>query len=128
MDHRGIDMYLTTSSKKKFTQIMISVAMAALVGVSANVLAAAVDADAAQALAKKSNCLKCHSIDKKKEGPPFKETAARYKGKPDAEETLFKHATSNPKIKIDGKEEEHEGVKSKSEPEIRNLVRWILSR
>lgn len=102
--------------------------MAALVGVSANVLAAAVDADAAQALAKKSNCLKCHSIDKKKEGPPFKETAAKYKGKPDAEETLFKHATSNPKIKIDGKEEEHESVKSKSEPEIRNLVRWILSR
>ena len=39
------------------------------------------DGDAAQALAKKSNCLKCHSIDKKKDGPAFKVTAEKYKGK-----------------------------------------------
>lgn len=120
-------MYLLVSSKKKLTQVMIPVAMA-LIGMSANVLAADVDADAAQALAKKSNCFKCHAIDKKKDGPPFKETAGKYKGKADAEEKLVKHLTTGPKIKIDGKEEEHDIVKSKSDPEIRNLVRWILSR
>lgn len=127
MNRKGFDMSLITTSKKKLAQIVIPVALA-LVGLSANVLAADVNADAAQALAKKSNCFKCHAVDKKKDGPPFKETAAKYKGKADAEEKLVKHLTTNPKIKIDGKEEEHEGVKSKSDPEIRNLVRWILSR
>src|SRR6185295_12485158 len=62
---------------------------------------AAVDADAAQALAKKSNCMKCHSVTAKKDGPAFKETAAKYKGKPDAEQKLTAHVTTNPKIKID---------------------------
>ena len=88
----------------------------------------AVDAEAAQALIKKSDCGKCHAVDKKKDGPSFKETAAKYKTKADAEETLFKHVTTAPKIKIDGKEEEHKVVKSKDEAEIRNLARWILSR
>jgi cytochrome c len=32
------------------------------------------DADAAQALLKKNDCLKCHALDKKKDGPSFKET------------------------------------------------------
>lgn len=115
------------SPKIKLSQFIVPV-MGALIGLSANVYAADIDADAAQALAKKSNCLKCHAVDKKKNGPPFKETAAKYKGKADAEEKLFKHVTTNPKVKIDGKEEEHEGVKSKNDAEIRNLVRWILSR
>ena len=43
------------------------------------------DAEAAQALVKKSDCLKCHAVDKKKDGPSFKETAAKYKGKPKEE-------------------------------------------
>ena len=34
---------------------------------SAQAQAQAVDADAAQALAKKEGCLKCHAVDKKKE-------------------------------------------------------------
>lgn len=86
------------------------------------------DADAAQALAKKSNCMKCHSVDKKKEGPAFKETAAKYKGKPDGAQKLFTHLTTNPKVKVDGKEEEHAGPKTKDEAEIRNLIDYILSQ
>src|SRR3954469_13078673 len=43
--------------------------------------AQAADAEAAQALARQNNCLKCHSVDKEKEGPAFKKTAAKYKGK-----------------------------------------------
>lgn len=90
--------------------------------------AQSVDAAAAESLAKKSKCLTCHSVDKKKDGPSFKETAAKFKDKADAEQKLFAHLMSNPKVKVDGKEEVHEGPKTKNEAEIRNLVRWILSR
>lgn len=88
----------------------------------------AVDEDAAQALAKKDKCTKCHSIDKKKEGPSFKETAAKYKGKADAVDKLYKHLTTSPKVKVDGIEEEHANVKSASDAEIKNLIAYILSR
>jgi len=88
----------------------------------------AVDADAAQALAKKSNCTKCHSVSAKKDGPSFKETAAKYKGQADAEQKLTTHLTTSPKIKIDGKEEEHTNVKSTDPNEIKNLVQWILAQ
>lgn len=87
-----------------------------------------VDVAAAEALAKKSSCTKCHSVDKKKDGPSFKDTAAKYKSKADAEAKLIKHMTSAPKIKIDGVEEEHPVVKTKDEAEIKNLVFYILSR
>ena len=90
--------------------------------------AQAVDADAAQALAKKSNCMKCHSVAAKKEGPSFKETAAKYKGQSDAEQKLVAHITTSPKIKVEGKEETHPDVKSKDSAEIRNLVQWILAQ
>jgi cytochrome c len=90
--------------------------------------AQAVDADAAQALAKKSNCFKCHSISAKKTGPSYKEVAAKYKGKPDAEEKLIKHVTTHPKVMIDGKEEEHAAVQTTDPDATRNLVQWILSQ
>lgn len=89
--------------------------------------AAEVDADAAQALLKKSNCFKCHAVDKKKDGTPYKEVAKKYKGKADAEEKLFKHMTTAPMVKIDGKEEEHSKIKSKDDAEIRNVIHWILA-
>lgn len=91
-------------------------------------IAADADADAAQALAKKSGCLKCHSVDKKRDGPSFKETAAKYKGKAGAEDALHKHLTTNPKIKVDGVEETHDSLKTKDDKEIRNVIRWILTR
>jgi len=90
--------------------------------------ASAVDADGAQALIRKSDCTKCHAVDKKKDGPSFKETAGKYKGKADAGQKLFIHLTTNPKVKIDGKEEEHAALKTKNEAEVRNVVEWILSR
>ncbi len=88
----------------------------------------AVDESAAEALAKKSGCLTCHSVTQKRGAPSYKEVAAKYKGKADAEPMLVKHLTSNPKIKVDGKEEEHDSLKTKNEAEVRNVVRWILSR
>jgi cytochrome c len=90
--------------------------------------AQSVDVAAAEALVKKSGCLKCHSVSAKKEGPSFKQTAAKYKDNADAEKTLFAHVTTNPKIKIDGKEELHDSLKTKNEAEIKNVVQYILSR
>jgi cytochrome c len=88
----------------------------------------AVDADAAQALAKKEGCLKCHAIDKKKEGAALKEISAKYKGKADAEAKLIHHITSGEKVKFeDGREEEHKIIKTKDAAEIKNLIDWILS-
>jgi cytochrome c len=88
---------------------------------------AAVDADAAQALLKKSDCFKCHAIDKKKDGPPYKDVAKKYKGKADAEDKLTKHITLSPMVEIDGKKEEHKSIKTKDAAEVKNLVQWILS-
>jgi cytochrome c len=92
------------------------------------VQAQSVDASAAEALMKKSGCMKCHAVSAKKDGPSFKETAAKYKGKPDAEAALYKHLTTGPTIKIDGKEERHEIIKTKNDAEIKNVIAYILSR
>ncbi|MFA6310300.1 MAG: c-type cytochrome [Sterolibacterium sp.] len=97
---------------------------AALLPLTAN---AAVDADAAQALMKKSDCFKCHAIDKKKDGPSYKEVSKKYKGKADAEDKLFKHVTMKPMIEIDGKKEEHKAIKSTDKAEVTNAIHWILS-
>ena len=86
------------------------------------------DAGAAEALMKKNGCFKCHSVSAKKDGPSYKSVAEKYKGKPDAEATLFKHLTTGPTVKIDGKEERHEIIKTKSEAEIKNVIAYILSR
>lgn len=88
---------------------------------------AAVDADAAQALLKKSNCTKCHSVDKKKDGPAYKDVAKKYKGKADAEAKLITHITTGPMVEIDGKKEEHSKIKSSDAAEQKNIVQWILS-
>ena len=101
---------------------------AASLAVTIGTAHADVDVSAAEALAKKSGCLKCHAVDKKKDGPSFKETAAKYKGKPDAVDKITKHITTSPKIKVDGVEETHDALKSKDPKEIRNVVDWILSR
>jgi cytochrome c len=94
---------------------------------SASFAYAAVDADAAQALLKKSDCFKCHAIDKKKDGPAYKEVAKKYKGKADAEDKLTKHITLKPMIEIDGKKEEHKAIKSTDAAEIKNVVQWMLA-
>jgi cytochrome c len=112
---------------KLIKQVLVLAAFgsAALMSVPA---AAAVDAAAAEALARQNGCLKCHGIDKKKDGPAYKEVAAKYRGKPEAEARLITHITSGEKAKFpDGHEEEHKIIKTKDMGEIKNLVNWILS-
>jgi len=77
------------------------------------------DADGAQTLARQNNCFKCHAVDKDKVGPAWKDVAAKYKGKPDAEAKLYTHLTTGPK--------DHPIVKAKSPDDTKNLVSWILS-
>jgi cytochrome c len=90
---------------------------------------AAPDAAAAEALARQNNCFKCHSVNKKKDGPSFAETAAKYKGKPEAEARILTHLTTGEKAKFpDGHEEEHKVIKAKDEAEIKNLIAWILAQ
>ena len=90
---------------------------------------AAVDDEAAKALARQNNCFKCHSVDKEKDGPTYIKVAAKYKGKANAEERLVTHITSGEKAKFpDGHEEEHKIIKTKDMAEIKNLVNWILSQ
>jgi len=116
------------NNANRLLALPFAAALAALVALVAGAPAWALDADAAQALARKSDCLKCHAVDKKKDGPSFKETAAKYKGKADAEQKLYVHLTTKPKVKVDGKEEEHTMLKTTNEAEVRNVAQWILSR
>jgi cytochrome c len=112
---------------KKFIQSIM-----AMLALSVTVTAQAVDAEAAKALAKQNNCLKCHAIDKEKEGPTFKKVAEKYKGKADAQAKLVNHLTSGEKAKFpDGHEEEHKIVKTnppKDVEQVKNLADWVLSQ
>ncbi|HEY7743985.1 MAG TPA: c-type cytochrome [Burkholderiales bacterium] len=105
----------------KFTLTLIAVAAAALVASGAH----AADAKAAEALAKTSGCLGCHTTDKKLVGPSYKEIADRYRKNKGAEALLFK------KVKEGGK-----GVWGDipmtpnahvKDADIKTIVQWILS-
>jgi cytochrome c len=80
-------------------------------------LVAAGPANAQEALAKSSGCLNCHAVDTKKMGPAFKEVAAKYKGKADAETVLV--------AKISGGKD-HPSVKASPE-EVKGIVKWVLA-
>ena len=89
---------------------------------------AAVDADAANKMATDNGCTKCHSVDKTKKGPSFQKTAAKYKGKADAEAKLTDFLTKGQKVKMDdGTEEEHKAVKA-ADPGLKNLIQFILAQ
>ena len=67
-------------------------------------------------LAKSSGCLNCHDAATKKVGPAFKDIAAKYKGKADAEATLTAKLTGG---------KDHPQVKA-SPDDVKSLVKWIL--
>ena len=69
-------------------------------------------------LAKSSGCLNCHDVATKKVGPAFKDVAAKYKGKSDAEATLVAKLS-------EGKG--HPAVKA-SKDDVTKLVKWVLEQ
>jgi cytochrome c len=112
----------------KFSHFFRVVLALGLTSGSLAVHAQALDAAAAEALLLTNKCAKCHSVDKKKDGPAYKVTAAKYKGKADAEAKLVTHLTTAPTVEIDGVKEEHQKIKAKDDAAVRNLVNYILSR
>jgi cytochrome c len=114
------------SFTRRFIELAVLGATVALVSTAAQ---AAVNADAAAALAKKNDCMKCHAIDKEKKAPSYKKIAESWKGKADAEAKLIEAITKGPKVKLkDGSEEEHKIIDSKDPAALKNLVDWILSQ
>lgn len=90
---------------------------------------AAVDEAAAQALAKKNDCFKCHAVDKTKKGPSYKKIVAKYKEKKLGVDEAIKQMTAGKKVKLeDGTEEDHKIIDTKDPKELKNLAEWILSR
>jgi cytochrome c len=75
-------------------------------------------AQASAALAE-ANCGKCHEMDKKKKGPAYKATAAKYKGKADAEAVIFK-AITDPNG-------DHPEMKAKPE-DVKAVIKWVLAQ
>lgn len=90
-------------------------------------LAAPGIASADEAQARANGCLKCHAVDKKKDGPAYKDVAKKYKGKADAEAKLTAFLSKGGKIKVDGQEEDHKIVKGGDPAVAASLAKWILS-
>jgi cytochrome c len=120
-----------TMTKSLKSLIPLSMAAAAVFCYSSSAQAA-VDVEAAKALARQNKCLECHAVEKEKEGPSYKSVAAKFKGKANAEARLIEHITSGEKAKFpDGHEEAHKIVKTtpaKDMEQIKNLVGWILAQ
>ena len=98
----------------------------AIVAASSMLVAAQANAADASALAQKSGCLACHSVEKKVLGPAYKDVAAKYKGDKSAEAKLVA------KVKAGGS-----GVwgpmpmppmgAQVKEADITKIVQWVLS-
>jgi cytochrome c len=89
---------------------------------------AALDVIAAQNLARQSGCLECHSVYQKKDGPAWKDVAAKYHAQAGASQRLYAHVTTGRKARFDdGHEKEHPIVKTSDAKRIQNLVDWILA-
>ena len=104
--------------------LLLTIAAAGSMFVAAQ--ANAVDAKAAEALAQKSGCLACHSIDKKVLGPGYKDVAAKYKGDKTAEAKLVE------KIKKGGSGVWGPMPMPGNSPQVKDadivtITQWILS-
>ncbi len=93
---------------------MKSILIAAVVTLG---LGAAGIASASEDLAKSSGCATCHAKDTKKMGPSYKDIAAKYKGKADAQKTIVANLMAG---------KGHPAVKS-SEADTTTLVKYILA-
>lgn len=117
-----------STPRKAFLGTVAAAAALALAGFALPAVAAP-DADAAQALLKKNDCLKCHSVDKAKKGPSFKKISEKYKGKADGADSVIKSISTGPKVKMDdGTTEEHKIIDTKDPKALKNLADWILTQ
>jgi len=91
--------------------------------------AQAVDVEAAQSLARRNSCFKCH--DEGRDATPFKKIANKYRGDAQAETKIIKHLSTNPEVTfLDGSKDEHRTVRTApvdDAEQIKNLIQWVLS-
>lgn len=98
----------------------------AIAAASSMLVAAQVNAADASALAQKSGCLACHTVDKKVLGPAYKDVAAKYKGDKTAEAKLIA------KVKAGGSGVWGPMPMPPNSPQVKDaditaIVQWILS-
>ncbi len=74
----------------------------------------------------KAKCGACHAIDTKKVGPAWKDVAAKYKGKPDAEKTLIEHITKGGQFGWKMSNMPPKGMGA-SDAQIASLAKFILT-
>ena len=115
----GLGLGLLTT-KTPFAQTVVSEALPS----------PASQAMAPEALAKKSGCFECHSIDKNVVGPAYRDVAERYKGKPEARAALIEKVTKGGKgnwtaVTHDVPMPPH--GRRLSAGDITRLVDWVLS-
>jgi cytochrome c len=90
--------------------------------------ARAADAAAADKLLRDNKCFKCHAVDRKKDGPAYRDVAAKFRIEADAQAKLIRHLTSGEMAKFpDGHEEHHKKVKFDNQADLDNLAAWILA-
>ncbi len=83
-----------------------------------------------EALAKRSGCLECHSVDKKVVGPSYRDIAARYTNDARASEALIEKVKKGGKgnwTNITGGVPMPPFSPRLSDTEIKRLVDWVLS-
>jgi cytochrome c len=93
-------------------------------------LNATLNQDGAQALAKKSGCFECHSIDKDETGPSYRNVAERYKDDNTARAKLVETVKRGGKgkwMKISQGMPMPPYSPRLSDAEIKRLVDWVLS-
>ena len=102
------------------------------IGVCAGILMmAAGTASADEALAKRSGCLRCHSVDMKVVGPAYRDVAMKYRRDPRARQILIDKVSKGGKgnwTQITGGVPMPPHSSLLNEEEIAKLVDWILSR
>ena len=104
-----------------------TIATIASVAVLGLLAAPAAQATDGETLYQEVGCSACHTVDKKRMGPTYKDVAAKYKGQADAAEKLFKKVrtggagvwgnipmTPNPPERV-------------SDEELKTIIDWILS-
>ena len=79
-----------------------------------------------EALAKKNNCMMCHSLEGKSTGPTFQNIATKYKTGKDAQAQLEKKVRSGGSG-VWGSMPMPPTAKSVSDSDIKSMVQWILS-
>ncbi len=88
---------------------------------------AAGDEAGVQNLLNENGCLNCHDVAKTKVARSYKKIAAERKGKPGAEAAITKHLTQPNTVKVGEDMVDHPQVEA-DPAQVKNLVKWILSR